>query len=339
MQKRKLLYIGNKLSNSGATSTYIETLSGLLQEEGYVVVSSSSEKSKVLRMLAMIRTVLQHKKTVSKVLIDTYSTQNFYYAVIIARLCRLFSIPYIPILHGGKLPDRLNKSPKLSKKLFSKAEVNVAPSRYLFEAFSKAGYENLQLIPNVISIAELPYTLRKETKLQLLWVRSFSKLYNPMLALQIIELLLQKGYTSSLTMVGPANDGTFDRCRAVSEEKNLPITFTGKLSKKEWTALSKSHDLFINTTNVDNTPLSLIEAMALGLPIVSTNVGGIPYLITHRINGLLVAPDDANLFVEAILQLYQNPTMVEALSTNGRTTAEGFDWQTIKHSWIALLDS
>lgn len=339
MQKRKLLYIGNKLSNSGATSTYIETLSGLLQEEGYTVVSSSSEKSKVLRMLAMIRTVLQHKKTVSKVLIDTYSTQNYYYAVIIARLCRLFSIPYIPILHGGNLPDRLKKSPKLSKKLFSKAKVNVAPSRYLFEAFSTAGFTNIKLIPNVISIAELPFSLRKETQLNLLWVRSFAKLYNPMLAIQVVEVLLQQGYSPTLTMVGPEKDGALERSRKLAEEKKLPITFTGMLPKADWIQLSVGFDLFVNTTNVDNTPLSLIEAMALGLPIVSTHVGGIPYLIENSKNGMLVAPNNAQEFVETILTLYKNPYLVETISKNGRATAKRFDWESIKQLWITLLDS
>lgn len=339
MQKRKIVYIGNKLSNSGRTTTYIETLSGLLQEEGYTVVSSSSEKSKVLRMLAMIRTVVQHKKTASKVLIDTYSTQNFYYAVIIGRLCRLFHIPYIPILHGGNLPDRLKKSPKLSKKLFSKAEVNIAPSQYLFEAFSTAGFTNIKLIPNVISIAELPFSLRKETQLNLLWVRSFAALYNPMLAIQVVEVLLQQGYSPTLTMVGPEKDGELARCQAVVDAKKLPITFTGMLPKANWIQLSENFDLFINTTNVDNTPLSLLEAMALGLPIVSTHVGGIPYLIENSTNGLLVPPDQTQQFVEAILTLYKNPYLVETISKNGRATAERFDWETIKQSWITLLDS
>ena len=68
------------------------------------------------------------------------------------------------------------------------------------------------------------------------------------------------------------------------------MNFTGKLSKQEWRDLSKDYNVFINTTNFDNTPVSVIEAMALGIPVVSTNVGGLPFLITDKVDGVLVEP-------------------------------------------------
>jgi glycosyltransferase involved in cell wall biosynthesis len=339
MQKRKIVYIGNKGSYSGATTTYIETLSSLLHQEGYTVISSSSKKNKTLRMLAMIGTVLRHRKTASKVLIDTYSTQNFYYAVVIGILCRWLQLPYIPILHGGNLPARLDKSPKLSKRLFGAAEINVAPSHYLYEAFLKKGYDNIRLIPNVISIADFPFTLRKETKLHLLWVRSFSEIYNPALALKVVENLLVQGYDATLCMVGPEKDGSLARCKEMASKKNLPVIFSGLLTKSEWITLSKDYDIFINTTNFDNTPVSIIEAMALGLPIVSTNVGGLPFLIEDSVDGILVPPENADFFVAALLQLYNKPEKTMMLSQTARKKAERFDWETIKQSWISLLDS
>ena len=113
MQKR-ILYIGNKPSQRTGTVTTIETLSLLLASEGFEVITASSAKNKVLRLLDMIATTIKYRNNVDYVLIDTYSTLNFTYAVAVAKLCRRFMIPYIPILHGGDLPNRLVKSPKAS---------------------------------------------------------------------------------------------------------------------------------------------------------------------------------------------------------------------------------
>ncbi len=108
MKRKRLLYVGNALSNKGKTVTTIETLSLLLRQEGYDVEVTSTISNKSLRMLDMMRALLRSRKSIDSVLIDTYSTANFWYAVVIASLCRTFSIPYIPILHGGNLPERSN---------------------------------------------------------------------------------------------------------------------------------------------------------------------------------------------------------------------------------------
>src|SRR5690606_41312383 len=87
-------------------------------------------------------------------------------------------------------------------------------------------------------------------------------------------------------------DGSLSAAKKYAKKHDLRVNFTGKLKKKEWIKLSAAYDIFINTSDIDNTPVSVIEAMALGLPVVSTNVGGIPYLIEEGKTGLLVAAKD-----------------------------------------------
>lgn len=138
-------------------------------------------------------------------------------------------------------------------------------------------------------------------------------------------------------MVGPDKDGSLARCKKVAAELNLPVTFTGMLKKKEWIALSKDYNIFINTTNFDNMPVSVMEAMALGLPVISTNVGGLPFLIDHEIDGILVPPNNPAAFVNAINKLRENPVLVNTLSNNARSKIEALDWQVIKHKWNSVL--
>lgn len=334
----KIIYIGNKLSKKGATQTSIETLGNFLRQEGFEVVMASSIKNKPLRLLHMLWCVLWNAHSTNKVLIDTYSTQNFYFATSVATLCRVLKLPYIPILRGGNLPERIQQSRDASKKLFGGAYTNVAPSSYLMEAFKAEGYANLEYIPNTIQIRAYPFVLRKEVQPKLLWVRSFAHLYNPMLALEVLHELINKGYDASLTMVGPPKDQSYEQCTIYATQHHLPVTFTGMLSKPAWTQLSEEHAIFINTTNFDNTPVSVIEAMALGLPVVSTNVGGLPFLIEHSEDGILVAPNDVNLFVNAIERILKAPETAEKISKNARKKVETFDWDVVKEQWITLLN-
>ncbi|MCF6308051.1 MAG: glycosyltransferase family 4 protein [Flavobacteriaceae bacterium] len=335
--KKRLLYIGNKLSKKGNTQTSIETLGAFFKNEGYSVLTASSVQNKFGRLFDMMYKTVKNRNKIDVVLIDTYSTQNFYFAVYIAKLCRTFNIPYIPILRGGNLPARLKKSPKQSKKLFANAKTNIAPSNYLLDAFKKEGFTNITYIPNTIEIKKYPFLLRKEIKVKLLWVRSFAELYNPKLALEIVEELQKKQIDVSLCMVGPEKDGSLEECKNIAKEKNLPITFTGKLSKEEWINLSEEYTLFINTTNFDNMPVSVLEAMALGLPVISTNVGGIPYLIEDNKTGILVPANNVDVFVKAITELLSNPEKTETLSKNARDAVEQFDWEVVKEKWDEVL--
>ena len=336
--RKSLLYIGNKLAVHGKNPTAIDELSTKLEAEGYAVITASSKQDKIFRLLDMVFTTVQNRNRVELVLIDTYSTQNFYFAVIIAALCRFFKLPYIPILHGGNLPSRLKNSKRLCKTLFGKALTNVAPSKYMIRQFQTAGFQNITYIPNTLEIKKYPFQLRKSITPKLLWVRSFSEIYNPLLALETVEILKKKGMDVSLCMVGPDKDGSLQRCKKIAAELQLPITFTGMLKKKEWIALSKDFDIFINTTNFDNMPLSVMEAMALGMPVVSTNVGGLPFLIENNVNGLLIPPNNPGAFVNAIEAICSNDVKARELAKNARLQTEGFDWEKVKQRWIKLLN-
>jgi glycosyltransferase involved in cell wall biosynthesis len=109
------------------------------------------------------------------------------------------------------------------------------------------------------------------------------------------------------------------------------------LTKSEWADLSKSYNLFLNTTHFDNTPVSVIEAMALGLPVVSTNVGGIPFLLQHEKNALLVADNNLEAMVYQIERLFSEPELSDVLVANAYNLVKGFDWNVIRKQWIDLL--
>ena len=325
------------MSNKGATVTSVETLSTLLRQEGYEVIVASSKINKAIRIMDMIGHVIRFGRQSGYVLIDTYSTSNFWYAVIVAWCCRFYDLPYIPILRGGNLPHRLATNPNTSKKLFNNASLNLAPSYYLIDAFNKKGISNIKYIPNTVFLDNYAFIKRESLSPNLLWVRSFSEIYNPLMALKVLHKLQEEFPEATLTMVGPEKDRSYEECRAFAKAQNLAVTFTGLLSKEAWIALAASHDIFINTTNFDNTPVSVIEAMALGLPVVSTNVGGMSFLIDDGKDGLLSPPKDVQAFVDSISRLLNDTGLARQLAQNARKKAEGFDWTTVKSLWEEVL--
>ncbi len=333
----KLLYIGNQLSQKGKTVTTIDTLSKSLSLEGYLVFTASKINNKILRLLDMLLHIIKYRKQVDYVLIDTYSTQNFYYAYLCSQLCRFFNLKYIPILHGGNLTNRLKNNTKLSKSLFNNAYKNVAPSEYIQFEFKKQGYHDVLCIPNSIELKNYPFKKKVFDKPKLLWVRSFSEIYNPQLAVEILKVLKDEGIQGALCMVGPENDGALKRTKAYANKLNVDVKFTGKLSKQEWVDLSKDYNVFINTTNFDNMPVSVIEAMALGLPVVSTNVGGMPFLIESGKDGILVNPSNVNEFISALKRIFANTEETNTLILKARKKVENYDWELIKQKWFSVL--
>lgn len=333
---KKILYLGNKLSTHGINKTTVETLGENLSQSGFTVVSYSSKKNSLLRILDMLLGMLKHRDS-DYILIDTYSTAAFWFAFFGSQFARLLHIKYIPILHGGDLPNRLASSPRLCRLVFNNAFVNVSPSEYLKFHFEKARIFNVKCIPNSINLADYSFKERQNFAPNLLWVRAFAEIYNPKMAIDVLNLLQKKYTNATLTMVGSDKDGSLEITKKYANLLNLKVTFTGKLSKNEWADLAKNHDIFINTTHFDNTPISVLEAMALGLPVVSTNVGGLPFLISHRENGYLVSHSNAIEMAEQIENIITYPAKTTSVITTAQSMVTAMDWKVVKKQWINLL--
>ena len=95
--------------------------------------------------------------------------------------------------------------------------------------------------------------------------------------------------------------------------------------------------LLENYLNYDNTPISVIEAIALGLPVISTNVGGIPYLLKDRETALLVDDNDVDGMVAGIRELISDEDLKDKLVMNALNLVQQFDWDIVKNKWLKIL--
>lgn len=324
----------------GYNPTSIETLGERLKVD-YQVYQSSSKKNMIIRILDMWLSIITNQNRIQVVLIDTYGSSAFHYAWTSGMLCKFLQKPYFPILRGGELPLRVQKNKLFSKWFARNAQMLIAPSGYLaqtFQPFSK----NIKVIPNFIDLVKYPFLNREILDdLNILWVRSFHKSYQPHLAIEIVQLIKAKNIRIKVTMVGPDKDGSLAECQNLAKKLDVSdqIHFTGRLSKKDWIALSAKHNVFLNTTSVDNTPVSVMEAMALGMPVVTTKVGGIPFLFEDDKEGIMVEEPSAEALADAILELRESPEKIKYISQHARRKAESWDWLVVRNQWNEILMS
>ena len=233
------------------------------------------------------------------------------------------------------MEHRLKNYRFLSSILFSNSYLNIAPSLFIKDIFKNYGFKT-KYIPNNIEISNYKFKSREGFNApKLLWVRSFHKIYNPMMAIRVLRKVLEKYENAELCMVGPEKDNTMKECKKLVTELGIgnKINFTGKLEKEDWVVLSKDFNIFINTTNFDNLPVSVIEAMALGIPIVSTNAGGLKYLLENNFDSLMVDKDDVDGMSKNIIRIFENSDLSKKLSENGLNKALQFDWSFSKKLW------
>lgn len=337
-EKGSVLYLGNKLMAHGFTPTSIETLGQLLESQ-YSMRFASSFRNPLWRLLHMLWVLVRFRKSTQVVLIDTYSALAFHYAWLTGLLSKWLKLPYIPILRGGDLPHRQMRSPRLMARFLNQAFATVVPSGYLWEHFASQ-YPRCVFLPNNIPLRNYSFKMRQNLCPRLLYVRAFHQIYNPAMAIKVLARLAETYPKARLCMIGPDKDGTLadvmSLARALAVEGRLEIT--GRLAKQAWIEKSVDWDIFINTTDFDNHPVSVTEAMALGLPVVSTNAGGLPNLIQHQVEGLLVNCGDVEAMVASIKTLLDHPDQAVTMAMNARQKVEAFDWDRLKFRWFQLID-
>tara|TARA_B100000315_G_C14412210_1_gene511523 strand:- start:26 stop:901 length:876 start_codon:yes stop_codon:yes gene_type:complete len=279
-------------------------------------------------------------KKIKLVIIDTYSSNAYYFALFLAVLSKIHKKSYILVLSGGDLENRLHKSKSFTF-ILKNSKYIISPSKYLYDIFNKYNH-NTEYIPNYLDLDLYAYKKRTSIDPKILWVRSIHKIYNPTMPVLVIKEIIKKYPKVKLCMIGPQKDDSIIEVKKIIKENKLEenIILTGKLEKKEWIKLSEEYDVFINTTNYDNHPVTLLESMALGLPIVSTNVGGIPNLLTHNFTAKLVKPNDISSMASNILQYLSDDEKRINIASNARNMIENnFNRDTIINKWYQLIDN
>lgn len=336
-----ILVIGNFLSASVGTRSVCEDLAVRLRESGWFVLTASARRCRWPRLLDMLITTWRQRRRYQVAQVDVFSGHAFLWAEAVCWTLRRAEKPYVLSLHGGYLPDYANRWPQRVRRLLDSAATVTTPSPYLLQRL-RSCREDLRLVPNPLDVREFRFRLRGRPATRLIWVRAFHRLYNPMLAPKVVACLVREFPEIRLVMIGPdKGDGSLQATKELARELGVAgnIEWPGAVPRADIPRWLDQHDIFLNTTNADNTPVSVLEAMASGLCIVSTNVGGIPYLLDAEAEALLTPADDPAAMAAAVRRILSDPPLAESLSHHARQKAERFDWAAILPQWDTVLRS
>jgi len=337
---RSVLIIGNFLSHANGSRGVCEDLTDRLQETGWQVLSASRQKWRAPRLADMLLTAWRNRGSYSVAQIDVYSGLAFSYAEAVAWVLRRATKPYVLTLHGGNLPGFAERHHRRVRRLLRSAARVTAPSRYLAEQMNEYA-SDIRVIQNPIDVKSYSFALRRSLRQRLVWLRAFHEIYRPAMAIDVVRDLHETTPDVQLTMVGPdKGDGSYQRTQVAILRAGLEAQchFVGPVSKSDVPQWLAQGDIFLNTTSIDNTPVTVLEAMACGLCVVSTNVGGMPYLVKHEHDALLVPPDNPSAMAAAVRRLLEEPGLAELISRNGREKAEDHDWSRVLPAWESLLN-
>ncbi len=146
-------------------------------------------------------------------------------------------------------------------------------------------------------------------------------------------------YRSDLTLIPNA----LSRAKTMAEARRYGIEthleMRSLLPKNKVPCVLKSADIFLNTSSIDNTPVSVLEAMAAGLCVVSTNVGGLPYLLESGREAFLVRQDDDAAMAAAVRLLLRDQQLARNMRIAAFNKVRKFDWRVVLPQWQDLLTS
>ncbi len=253
-------------------------------------------------------------------------------------LAYMANTPVIVNYRGGEAKDYLSRSARWVRPTLRKANTLVVPSRFLQQVFSEFGFKST-VVPNIIDNSRffpLQKNKEKDLTVHIVVVRNLEKIYDIGLAIRAYAVVRRECADSRLTIAG--SGPMEEELKRLVDELKLGhcITFTGRLNRDQVENLYRSADIMVNSSTIDNMPNSLLEAMASGVAIVSTDAGGIPWMVEHNKTALLSQVGNVEALASALKRVIVDPELRERLSTAGLEEATNYSWDRVKNQWIHL---
>ena len=282
---------------------------------------------------AYLASLLVRMPRVDVVHVFSASYWSFLLAPVPAMLMsRLFGRRVILNYRSGEADDHLTRS-RCAVPLMRLADLVVVPSGYLVDVFARHGVK-ATAVPNFVEIEQLPYRQRTLLRPAFLSNRNFEALYNVSCILRAFQRIQARLPQATLMVAG---DGPLRKTlqREAGQLGLRGVTFCGAMRPEAMAKLYHESDVYLNAPNIDNMPNSILEAATCGLPVVTTDAGGIPYIVQNDVTALLVPHNDDAALATAAIRLFEEPGLADRLAGAARAQiVERYTWRTVETSWL-----
>lgn len=246
-------------------------------------------------------------------------------ALVMARLWRKRTILNY---RGGEAEAFLRRWGWLARPIIRLSDELAVPSPFLRSVFARHGIDSAAILPNLIDLDSFSFKERKEFRPRMLVARQLEKIYNIECVLRAFKIIQGKHPNAHLGVAGTGSREA--ELKKLAAELGLEnVTFYGAVSHEEIAEIYNQYDIYLNASDADNFPGSIMEAFACGLPVVSTRAGGIPCMVEDGATGFLVDVGDCRALAEKAMLIMDNPRLGARIAAAARERCREHSWQSV----------
>jgi len=235
---------------------------------------------------------------------------------------------------SGEADDHLRRWGALVRPWLRLVDDIVVPSEYLRGVFSRHGYR-ARVIPNVVDLSHFRFRERNPLEPRLVSTRNLEPFYRIDTTIEALSLIKARYPAATLMLAGAGSDER--RLRQLAAALGTDgIRFLGRVEPSAMPDLLATADIFVNASVIDNQPVSVLEAFAAGLPVVSTGTGDIANLVRDGETGFLVPPADAAALAKAVTTLLDEPERGARMARRARGEVERYTWSHVRELWARV---
>jgi L-malate glycosyltransferase len=249
-------------------------------------------------------------------------------------LARRFGKRVVLHYHSGEAPDHLARWGPLVHPWLRLVDEIVVPSEFLRAVFARHGY-HARVIRNIVDTTRFTYRERRILRPRLLSTRNLEPYYQVDNTLRAFARVQVQRPEATLTVAGSGSEEGRLR-RLAASLRVAGVRFVGRVEPEAMPRLCDEADIFLNSSVIDNQPVSVLEAFAAGLPVVSTATGDLAALVRDGETGLIVPPGNSHAMADAIVRLLRNPQQAVGMTRQARQDAERYTWARVRQEWAAV---
>lgn len=331
----KILFICNYKPGVGGISGQVEILQRKLSEEGYETAIFST-KSSAWNRLWMMPKLRRTARGFDVLHIHCCSEWGFIPAVMGVKVGRKLGKRVVLTYHGGGGASFFDRHPRLVHRYLTRTDVNIVLSGFLARVFDKH-HLPYTIIPNIIELDESRFRQRETVQPKFISIRSHEELYNIPCILRAFQIVQTHVPEASLTLVG---DGTQHESliRQADTMGLKNVVFTGRVSNEQIYDYLGQADVMLSAPKIDNMPVSLIEAMNAGLLVISSRVGGVPYMVDDGENGLLFQSDNDAELAEKMEWAVTHPVEANNITRQAFQSVKKYSWECVRSQLLSIYN-
>jgi glycosyltransferase involved in cell wall biosynthesis len=298
---------------------------GFIDRQGITLIHSYADKGFAGRQILLIRALASYfycllTRKVELVHCHAAMRGSFWRKALFAGLARRFGVPVLLHLHGSEMRSFYEgRSPRVRRLIARQLELANAVlvlsdswKKFILEIAPRA---KTIVVPNYVRVPEAPARpARRDVTVLFLGLLGQRKGIYDLLA--AFARARKQNLTLKLVVGG---NGEIEEARRLARQLDVEdgVTFLGWIDEATRRDMLTLADIFVLPSYNEGLPMSVLEAMAFGLPVIATPVGGIPELITDGHDGRIIAPGDVVALERELLDLANSPELRHALGTAG----------------------